>query len=276
MDESNLVVTVLGSGGAWAPVGIWQNQVMLEIAGLGRKYLIDASGHLQLSMEAAGVDPALIRAVIVTHLHGDHIDGLEWLGFRSKVMSLPNIDLFLHPNLKRGLTNIVEAKMGNFDEKEMTLSSYFNVWTWTEHSPVLVDKGEGWELTAKFIPVPHGIRVKDFSTNPSSSSYAVLIKLHDFNQDRVATVLFSSDCRYCPEALEKTMREVGLIFHDASPFGGVHAKASELLQYPESIRSKMVLYHCATKLPEASQFMDQAATGSVYRVNYSHNFSSKA
>lgn len=52
----------------------------------GRRYLLDTgfgdnggvgSGMLHTHMQAAGIDPVSIHAVILSHLHGDHIQGLR-------------------------------------------------------------------------------------------------------------------------------------------------------------------------------------------------------
>lgn len=57
---------------------------LLEVG--GKRYLLDTgfadngpagTGQLQAHMRAAGIDPASVDAVVLSHLHGDHINGLR-------------------------------------------------------------------------------------------------------------------------------------------------------------------------------------------------------
>ncbi|MEG1456389.1 MAG: MBL fold metallo-hydrolase, partial [Comamonas sp.] len=52
----------------------------------GKRYLLDTgfadngpagTGQLHTNLRAAGIDPATIDAVLLSHLHGDHINGLR-------------------------------------------------------------------------------------------------------------------------------------------------------------------------------------------------------
>ena len=42
----------------------------------GQKYLVDAGGPVMDMLIRSGIDPADISAVFVTHMHGDHTNGL--------------------------------------------------------------------------------------------------------------------------------------------------------------------------------------------------------
>jgi ribonuclease BN (tRNA processing enzyme) len=268
--ESNLIVTTAGVGGAWATKNEWQNQVMLEIAGLNRKYLVDCSGDARHSLGEINVNSDDIYSVVVSHLHGDHVDGLEWLGFKNVVFNKPLINLFFPSVLKEGLTKIFMPKMGNFENGQTKkMDDYFNMKSCGTETPFVIDCGQDWSLTATYIAVPHVNEPSLFSSFKDSASFALLIKLHEFQTDSIATVLLSNDCRYCPNILTKYMVNASLIFHDASVFGGVHAKYDDLKNYPEAIRKKMILYHSSMPLPNVSElFMGQAIKGASYRVPY--------
>lgn len=67
--------------------------------------------------------------------------------------------------------------------------------------------------------------------------------------EEVGDVTFiTTDTQYCPEQLKKIYDISDLIFHDCEtmPFrSGVHAHYDDLATLPESVRSKMWLYHHA-------------------------------
>lgn len=67
----------------------------------GKRYLLDAgfsdngaagSGHLQQNMRAAGIDPSSINAIIISHMHGDHIQGLRYKDGR---LTYPNAKVYI-------------------------------------------------------------------------------------------------------------------------------------------------------------------------------------
>lgn len=70
-------VTVLGAGDAFASKGLFQaGYVIKSDAGT---VLLDAGPTLLASMKHAGISPAELDIVLVSHLHGDHIAGLPFL-----------------------------------------------------------------------------------------------------------------------------------------------------------------------------------------------------
>jgi glyoxylase-like metal-dependent hydrolase (beta-lactamase superfamily II) len=52
------------------------DQTVLIDSGVGTEFHSPRSGHLARRMEAAGIDPASITDVVLTHMHVDHIGGL--------------------------------------------------------------------------------------------------------------------------------------------------------------------------------------------------------
>jgi glyoxylase-like metal-dependent hydrolase (beta-lactamase superfamily II) len=71
-----LNVVVVRSGG----------QTILVDAGLGDEYPdFPRAGNLALRLDAAGIDPASVTDVVLTHLHMDHVGGLLDDGLRSRL-----------------------------------------------------------------------------------------------------------------------------------------------------------------------------------------------
>jgi ribonuclease BN (tRNA processing enzyme) len=67
----------LGSGDAFASGG--RLQTCLHIAGAGEPLLIDCGATGLVGMKRAGIDPADIGSIALSHLHGDHFAGLPFL-----------------------------------------------------------------------------------------------------------------------------------------------------------------------------------------------------
>ena len=62
-------------------------------------YLLPTAGKLQANLKAAGVDPASIERVILTHMHPDHSAGLTDPKTGAKLF--PNAELVVHENEPR-------------------------------------------------------------------------------------------------------------------------------------------------------------------------------
>jgi ribonuclease BN (tRNA processing enzyme) len=70
-------VTVLGAGDAFASKGRFQAGYVAHIGGV--QILMDAGPTLLASMKRAGLSPANLDVVLISHLHGDHFGGLPFL-----------------------------------------------------------------------------------------------------------------------------------------------------------------------------------------------------
>jgi ribonuclease BN (tRNA processing enzyme) len=72
-----LTLRVLGSRDAFGSGGRFQTCLLLE--GAGRRLLVDCGTSSLIAMRRAGVDPASIDGVVLSHLHDDHFGGLPFL-----------------------------------------------------------------------------------------------------------------------------------------------------------------------------------------------------
>jgi len=99
-----VTVQFLGSGDAFGSGGRFQTCILVSYE--NRHFLIDCGTSALISMKRFGVSPALIDAIFVTHLHGDHFGGLPFLildaQFLSKrkkpldILGPPGLGLRLH------------------------------------------------------------------------------------------------------------------------------------------------------------------------------------
>jgi glyoxylase-like metal-dependent hydrolase (beta-lactamase superfamily II) len=84
--EWPLNVVVVRSGG----------QTILIDAGLGVEFPdFPRAGRLALRLEAAGIDPASVTDVVLTHMHMDHVGGLLADGLKRRLRHGGN---FTHPS----------------------------------------------------------------------------------------------------------------------------------------------------------------------------------
>ena len=72
-----MIVHLLGTGSANA--GPSRTTTMLAVENDGRSVLVDCGGDAALQLQRAGLDPAALDAVILTHEHPDHISGYPLL-----------------------------------------------------------------------------------------------------------------------------------------------------------------------------------------------------
>jgi glyoxylase-like metal-dependent hydrolase (beta-lactamase superfamily II) len=80
-------------------------------------YLMPTAGKLQRNLKAAGVDPADIEAVILTHMHPDHSAGLTDPKTGQKFF--PNAELVVHENEPRHWQD--DGAMSRADERARTM-----------------------------------------------------------------------------------------------------------------------------------------------------------
>ncbi len=84
-------VTILGNGSASPVVGRYQTAHVLNVR--EQFFLVDCGEGTQERLMRAGVSPLQIRAVFVSHIHGDHVYGLlplvSSMGFMGRKSPLP-------------------------------------------------------------------------------------------------------------------------------------------------------------------------------------------
>lgn len=72
-----VTVTILGSADAFASGGRAQAGYLVESG--GKNFMLEAGPGLLGALKKAGISPAALDFVIVSHLHGDHFAGLPFL-----------------------------------------------------------------------------------------------------------------------------------------------------------------------------------------------------
>ena len=248
-------ITILGCGNAFSRHNFNQCFLLEED---GRRMLLDYGYQAPAAIVKAGIDLRTIDDVYISHLHADHIGGLEQMAFlrydwknrphrwdeslndkgRSYAPRLiANVrlldDLWSH-SLRGGLES-----MEGFDA---TLATYF------EPTPIQPNQQFDWQ----------GWRV-DLIQQVHVMTGSVIMNTFGLMVSRPGrkTIYFTTDSQHCsPKQVEVFYRRADLIFQDCELMpvqiaSGVHANYAQLAGYPEAnsirlpddVKGKMWLSH---------------------------------
>jgi ribonuclease BN (tRNA processing enzyme) len=201
-----------------------------------KKLLIDCGGDARRALRKMDLDHTSIDGVFITHLHSDHVGGLEWLAFKrffSTSSTLPN--LYCPKNLIVPLwENSLKGGLSSLEQKT-SLSTYFNVITCTENTSF---KWEGLTLT----PI---LSYHAPNENDMMPAYSLIIETPK------NTIFYTSDSQFTPAYHQEIFKKSDIIFHDcetSSIKSGVHAHYDELKTLPDDIKSKIRLFHYQHKI----------------------------
>lgn len=267
-------VTTIGVGGAWAPAGTWNTiAVVHNESAFGKNLLIDCGGDVRHALTAANISSDSIGAIWITHLHGDHIDGLEYFAFERYCFGKQKPTLFIHEKMLAPLWKALEPKIGQFqDFQSMKLNDYFDIALIRDRSTTA---WQGFLLEPVTLPHINIVNPKKLGNNIGVTVTGHNDKKVFFTGDTRAVLnSMDTDTEVLPNKNEilAAYERADLIFQDCavSKESVVHASVSSLAQYPEDIRKKMVLTHCTCTLSpwvfSEYGFMEQAVAGKTYEV----------
>ena len=229
----NIVMRLLflGSGSAYTlePGNFQSNMVLM--ADNGQRLLIDCGSDIRWSLAQHGLSHLDIAEIYISHLHSDHIGGLEYVGFQTKFdprCARPR--LYLEASLVDPLwTCSLRGGMGIVSGAETTLETFFDV------HPVVANRPFEW-AGAQLTPVPslHVCGERD-----TIHSFGLMIEC------RGSRTFLTTDTCFAPDLLAAQYAGADMIYHDCETGAtktGVHAHYDELLQLPDAIRAKTWLY----------------------------------
>ncbi|MDO8631076.1 MAG: MBL fold metallo-hydrolase [Phycisphaerales bacterium] len=259
-----LTLTFLGVGSAFAKRN-FQSNALIEAWSAGPDkqrqpddtLLIDfgATGPLTLHRlrgepgfsyldRGGAIRYSAIRRVFITHLHGDHIAGLEELAsvsrfaggdgkpFRPQLISSQEILSNLWDQSLRG-------GLGTLPGRPAAMEDYFSpcaLYASGQGDPDRVTMLDRYEVS--MAPTDH-IRVQRKHDWPSFG-----VVLRDVSSGD--TAFYSGDTRFDPAGLGELMTRARINFHEvqlADQPDPVHTLLSELRTLPATIRKKTILYH---------------------------------
>jgi ribonuclease BN (tRNA processing enzyme) len=214
---------------------------MLLFTDSGKKLLIDCGTDIRFSLAKVNCIPHEINAVYISHLHADHIGGLEWFALQRKFVQ-PNgkPQLIVHKELVDKLwEHSLSGGLKTLKDQEATLNDFFSV-------QIIADsQAYEWEgINLNLIKTVH-----IHSNSKLMPSYGIDISVNGKH------FFITADTQFTPESLGKYYEQATLVFHDCETLpspSGVHAHFDQLNSLPPEVKAKMWLYHYNDgELPDA-------------------------
>jgi len=251
-------LTFLGSGSAFT-VGDNYHSNMLLTAANGKKLLIDCGSDVRHALYEQGFSYLDIQDVYVSHLHADHIGGLEWLAFTTKFdTNCPKPRLHISKLLLDDLWNkSLKGGLSSISDEKISIDTYFDVNAIGEEGFFLWN-GIQFELHQT---------VHIISGNELQPSFGLYFKFED------KIFFITTDAKFSPDSFVEFYENADLIFQDcetAQYKSGVHAHYTELITLPLFYKAKMWLYHYQPNfLPDstADGFRGFVKKGQVFNLS---------
>lgn len=238
--------------------GNYQSNMVLEDS-QGNKLLIDCGTDARIALSEIGIKHSDIDAIYISHLHADHVGGLEWIAFTRKHGHDTNKkpSLYIHEKLAEPLWNhTLSGGLSSSNDSSISIESYFDLkaikgsaFTWKGHK-------------FNIFPAPHTT-----TGCYQMSSYGLNFI------DEGKNILITTDIRFEPVIMKELYAGADLIFQDceiSEKPSGVHAHYEQLRTLSKEIKGKMWLYHYQSgPLPDAKKdgFKGFVKKGQVFELS---------
>ncbi len=219
----NIHIQMIGTGNMFAK-NYYNNNAIIHTENF--RLLIDCGFTAARSLHRIGMKINDIDGILITHIHSDHVGGLEEFAFEMNFIHQRNPKLYVPATIVKTLwENTLSGAMNDPYYGFHSLSSYFDVIEIQERTPVVINNNFTIEL----------FRTVHIQEKPS---YALLINENLF---------YSSDMIFDPDLLQFIVAsgKCKHIFHECqlTGVGEVHTTLAQLLTLPESIQEKIKLMH---------------------------------
>jgi len=243
-------IRMLGTGSAFAKA-FHNNNALITVG--ERRLLLDCGITAPKALHELGYGFNDLHAVLITHIHADHIGGLEEFAFQMKFVYGRKPILYIAESLVQPLWEYSLRGGLQQDEKE-TLNDFFEV------RPL--PSG----VRAELMP---GLEVEPVPTRhiPNKPNFSMLFNGFFF---------YTGDTVFDADLLSSLVEDRGVrvIFHDCQlhPPGAVHACLPQLLTLPDSLQEKIYLMHYGDDQPDfvgrsgKMRFVEQGRTYEVERL----------
>lgn len=228
-------LTFVGCGSAFTTSDYWQSNMILECG--DRKMLIDCGSDARFSLAEQGIQAADIDDIYISHLHADHVGGLEWMALSRKFNSArPKPRLIMNRGVMESLwENVLKGGLETLEGEVATLTTYF------ECRPLNDNESFRWLSHSKGPYIDPVQTVHVMSGYKIQNSYGLFIT--DPLKDQ--RIFITTDTQFCPHQIRRFYEMATLIFQDCETGfkSGVHAHYDDLATLNSSIKKKMWLYH---------------------------------
>jgi ribonuclease BN (tRNA processing enzyme) len=226
-----VILKFVGTGAAFSLNNFQSNLIIEE---QGKRLLIDAGADIRFALKHAGLSYKDIHSIYITHLHNDHIGGMEFLAFSSYFdASCPKPHLYCHKWLLDDLWSFsLKGGLASVQGQILRMEDYFDL-----HG---LGNGEHFTWQNIIFEIVQSIHV--FNGYWVVPTFGLLIT----NPATGKTIYHTSDTQLKQEHLEKYYRQADMIIQDCetSPFKtGVHSHYEELRALDPDIKAKMYLWH---------------------------------
>ena len=224
-------IQILGTGSAFC---LHNHQSNLIVKKNKKILLVDAGGDIRFSLKNAGYGIRDIDALYISHLHNDHIGGMEYLALYSYFDPGDSpIKLFIHQSILKELwDNALKAGLSSVQNKTLALKDYFNIF------PISSELIFEWQnIKFALIPTPH-----IFNGKKNIFTYGLFIE----DNESKKSIYLTGDTQFNPIKIQDAYNDADLIIHDCetSEFkSSVHSHYNEIKMLDSHVKNKTYLWH---------------------------------
>jgi hydroxyacylglutathione hydrolase len=243
----------LGVGSAFSKkYGNTSALVAVENDGIEKRLLIDCGRTTPDDLVNAGYTWADIDAIFISHIHGDHVYGLEEAGFMSRYVynRKPHI-IFPHPKLQTDLWDkVLKGTMMNGDlDRIMTFDDYFTFQA--------VNREEAFfdfnDVMFSVYPTLHIRNKKSYGLIIGEKDYVIYTADSKLNKDLI-DIAFNDGCK--------------AIFHDCQFMHNeqrVHTSLDDLMTLREDLRKTIHIMHYGDNLADFNSKVNESGMSVTLR-----------